>query len=272
MCKNMIRYFFGGVICLTILFSIQTAFADEELPLPEGKNIREWESISAVLVVEKRYSEAIIYLDKILDNEPNNLKALSNKAGLLIKLEQFSKSIELSDRVLEIDPNRISTLTNKAIALKMLKNYEDSFITFTKILILEPEDEKIKKMRAELLSGTPTIPTSDSRYEVHAQVIVYDKNGNLIGTVESTNARVLQSVFTESWWKRLSETDNISYSNGLEIFSKTNPIIPQDDYLGMITFERQMEGYNISIFELFLPMIQLEDKDSIQVQWTITKN
>ncbi len=199
------------------------------------------------------------------------MKALSNKAGLLIKLQKFEESLSLSNKVLEINPDRVSTLTNKAIAQKMLKEYEKSFITFTKIMILEPDNENVKKARANLLSGTPTISTTDSKYEVHAQIIVRDGNANLIATIESTNARVLESIFTESWWKRLGETNNLLYSNEMEIFSKTNPIIPQDDYIGMITFERQMEGYDINLFELFLPMIQLEETDTVQVQWTIIK-
>ncbi|GIT55532.1 MAG: hypothetical protein Ct9H300mP17_06910 [Candidatus Nitrosopelagicus sp.] len=123
----MIKSILIAIICLGVLFSVQTVFAEEELPLPEGKNIKEWESISAALVAEKRFSEAIIYLDKILEQEPDNLKALTNKAGLLAQLGNYSKSLSLSNKVLEIDPNRLSALTNKAIALKMLNEYEKSF-------------------------------------------------------------------------------------------------------------------------------------------------
>ena len=152
----MIRYFLSGIICIIILFSVQTAFAEEELPLPEGKNIKEWESISAALVAEKRFSEAIIYLDKILEQEPDNLKALTNKAGLLAQLGNFSKSLSLTNKVLEIDPDRLSALTNKAIALKMLNEYEKSFEVFTKILIIDPDNEKIKQARACLLYTSPS--------------------------------------------------------------------------------------------------------------------
>ena len=46
----MIKTIFTAIICLGILFSVQMTYAQEELPLPEGKNIKEWESISAALV------------------------------------------------------------------------------------------------------------------------------------------------------------------------------------------------------------------------------
>ena len=267
----MIKLAFSAIICLGVLFSIQVTYAEEELPLPEGKNIKEWESISAALIAEKRFSEAIIYLDKILEQEPDNLKALTNKAGLLAQLGNFSKSVNLSNKVLEIDPNRISALTNKAIALKMLKEYEKSFQVFTKILYIEPDNEKIKIARASLLSGTPTISTNDSEYEVHVLVTLRDKDDNLIAVTESNNARVLPSKFTEKWWNLLDEKGHISHFEKLEIFTDTKPLIPGDDYLGMITLEREMSGYNIHIFEVFIPMIQIEETDIGFVQWTIIK-
>jgi len=267
----MIKLIFSGIICLVILFSIQTAYAEEELPLPDGKNIKEWESISAALIAENRFSEAIIYFDKILEQEPHNLKALTNKAGLLAQLGNFSKSVNLSNKVLEIDPDRISALTNKAIALKMLKEYEESFLTFSKIISLEPDNKKIQNARAELLSGTPTIQTSNSKYEIHALVTIRDEKGNLIATTESTNARYLPSIFTEKWWQKVDESGNIVHSENKEIFTKINPIIPEEDYLGMLTLERSMSGYNINIFEIFIPMIQVEETDTAMVQWTIIK-
>ena len=268
----MIKFLILMLVCFTIIFSTHNVNAQEELPLPEGKNIKEWESISAALVSEDRFEEAITYLDKILEVDPENLKALSNKAGLLIKLEKFSESIELSNRVLEIDPNRISTLTNKAIALEMLKEYEKSFLIFSKIIYLEPENGAAQISRAKLLSETPTIPTDGSKYTVHALVTIRDMNGNLIATTESTNARYLPSLFTEKWWEQLEKKQVVEYTKDGKFFTKTNPLIPTDDYVGMLTLERQMSGYNISVFELFIPMIQVEKTDTAQVQWTIIKN
>ena len=267
----MIRLLLFSALCLSVLFSFQVAYAEDNLPLPEGKNIREWESISAALISEKRFDEAILYLDKILEQDPNNLKALSNKAGLLIQLERFSESLIISNRVLEVDPDRISTLTNKAIALKMLKEYEKSFLVFSKIISLEPENEAAQKSRAKLLSSTPTVSTSDSEYFVHALLVFRDVDGNLIGTVESSNARYLPSSFTDRWWESLDKKGVIVKIEKKEMFTKTNLLIPQDNYVGMITLEKDMSGYNVNIFELFIPMIQVEKTDVATVQWTIIK-
>ena len=268
----MIKPIFTSVICLGIIFSIQATYAEEELPLPEGKNIKEWESISAALVAEKRISEAVIYLDKILEQEPDNLKALSNKAGLLIQLEKFSESLDISDKVLEIDPNRISTLTNKAIALKMLEEYNRSFEIFTEILDLEPNNEKIKNAQANLLLSTPTVPTKDSRYYVHILVTIRDSNDNLIGVTESTNARFLDSEFTESWWSEIEKKKMISHNNEERKFQNVQTLIPEDDHIGMLTLEKEISGKSIHLFQVFSPLVQLETSDIVYIQWTIIKN
>ena len=269
----MIKTIFTAIICLGILFSIQTTYAQEELSLPEGKNIKEWESISAALVAEKRFSEAIIYLDKILEQEPDNLKALSNKAGLLIKLERFEESLDLSNKVLELDPNRISTLTNKAITLKMMKEYKESFKTFTKILEIDSNNMKIKNAQANLLLSTPTIPTKDSRYYVHVLVTIRDSNNNLIGVTESTNARFLDSEFTEKWWSDIEKKEIISYDNeGKGKFQNIQTLIPKDDYIGMLTLEKEISGKSIQLFQVFSPLVQLEISDIVYIQWTIIKN
>ncbi|MBC8252093.1 MAG: hypothetical protein H8E89_10970 [Candidatus Nitrosopelagicus sp.] len=268
----MNKLIFSGISCLILLFSVQMADAQEELPLPVGKNIKEWEAISAALVAEKRFNEAIIYLDKILDSEPDNLKALSNKAGLLIQLGKFLESVDISDKVLEMDKNRTSALINKSIALKMLGENEESFLTLSKILIVEPENEEVKKARANLLSLTPTVLlTSDSKYEVHASITIRDKNDNLIAVTESTNSRFLDSKFTESWWNDLGKMKYLKYDNGIEIFQKTNEVIVHEDHLGLVSLEKMIGKYTIQIFEVFVPMIQIEETDVVEITWTIVK-
>ena len=44
----MIKSILTAIICLGVLFSVQTTFAEEELPLPEGKNIKEWENSGGI--------------------------------------------------------------------------------------------------------------------------------------------------------------------------------------------------------------------------------
>ena len=63
----------------------------------------------------------------------------------------------------------------------------------------------------------------------------------------------------------------MKYENGYEIFQKENTMLSNDDHLGMITLEREMSGYDVNMFEVFIPLIQMEETDTANVQWTIIK-
>ena len=287
----MIKYVIFGIIGLVILFSLQNAYADNELLPSQEPNVNDMYYTFSTLVNDERFEESLIYADMILEKYPNNLDILTNKAGILIKLERYSESLIISNKVLEIEPDKISTLTNKAIALKMLKKYEETFLTFTKILMLTPEDETVQKARANVLSQTPTINTVYSetldipsfisnseesykiivQYEVHALVTLRNNAGELIGVTESTNSRFLPSVFTEKWWETLDNNGKIEHVDGVQIFRITNNMINQDDFIGQVHVEREMSGYKINMFQTFLPMIEIEKTDTSTVQWTIIK-
>lgn len=271
----MIRFLILGTICVSMLFALQVTYAEGDFSVSERDNIKKWFAISAVLLEERQFEEAISYLDRILKVEPDNIRALSNKAGALIQVEKFSESLDISNKVLKAEPDRITTLINKAIALKMLKEYESSYLVFTKILTLDTNEERIetvKKARANLLSGTPTISTNESKFDVHTLVTIRNVDGNLIGVVESTNARFLDSKFTEVWWNLMIKADKISLINEQEIYHDNQIMLPGNEHLGMLTLERVMSGYNINLFEVFTPMIELEESDKVDVQWTIIRN
>ena len=102
-------------------------------------------------------------------------------------------------------------------------------------------------------------------------VTLRDKDENLIAVTESNNARYLPSKFTEKWWSLLDEKGHITHLEKSEVFTDTKPLIPGDDYLGMITLERELDGFDIQVFQVFIPMIQIEETDRGLVQWTIIK-
>lgn len=257
------------ITCGFILSSPQI-FA-QELPLPEGKNIREWEAISVALVAEDRFDEAIVYLDKILEKEPTNLKAMSNKAGLLIQLERFSESLELSNQVLSIEPNRVSTLINKALALQNMKKFDDAYLTFIEILDIQPDNKDVSKAAGKLLSTIPTINSSQSEYEIHVQMVIRDKDGNLFATTESKNARVLPSVVTERYWDWLKSNGYVQTTQTGEVFTKSVKLNPFVDHVSFVTFDGEFGGYTITFFEAFVPMIPIKSDDKASVTWTIIK-
>jgi len=269
----MIRYFFGGVICLTILFSIQIAFADEELPLPEGKNVKEWYAIGIALISENRYEEAIKYYDKILEINPNDEKALLNKGSVLIELDRIEEAIKYYERIIEINPNNVKALASKGIALAHLQEYNDALVMIDKALLLDPDNEIVKGKKANFLSGAPTIPAHDSVYEIKFRIIVRDSSGSLISVSESTNTRYLPYEITdEIFAKGFDSKDTVMIDGTLyERVKKFEGEASVDDRSGMFSITTTLDGWMIDVFQAFTPMIIIEKDDVATIEWTILK-
>ena len=272
----MIKLVIMIVVCLGVLFSIQTTYADEELPLPEGENVREWESISAALMKEKRYEDAIIYLEKIIEYDSDNLRALSNKAGILIHLNEYEKSLKISNQILEIEPDRIATLQNKGVAQKMLKQYEQSYESFNRILELDPQNQQAPISISRTLGLMETISTVDSPYTIHGQFVIRDSEDSLIGVIESYNARYLPSEFFEQWWKDAKQKGYVISQNGVEKLEISDKHLQSEDHTGMFTWETSVNGNQellVMIFQIFIPMVEVNiNSDIIEQKVTIIKN
>ena len=69
------------------------------------------------------FEDALSYLDKILEINPNHQATLTNKGGVLIELGKNEDAIKYLDRALEINPDDVDTINNKAIALLRLGDF-----------------------------------------------------------------------------------------------------------------------------------------------------
>ena len=143
----------------------------------------------------------------------------------------------------------------------------DAIKNGAKIIITEKYKERFKKKILFLKNKNPRKLLSEFSVKLYKE-----KPNNLIAVTESNNARYLPSEFTEKWWNSLSEKNYLEYNDGYEIFQKENTMLSNDDHLGMLTLEREMNGYIVNVFEAFIPMIQMEETDTAKVQWTIIKN
>ena len=88
----MIRVFLSSIVCLVIFTSITNIEAQEEILPLKGENVKDWHAIAAALISNGRYEEAIKYYDKILEINPNHVKALASKGIALSFLKEWSEA------------------------------------------------------------------------------------------------------------------------------------------------------------------------------------
>ena len=127
-----------------LLFSLtQIVFAqDSTISLTEEENANNTATLISLLKAE-RFEEAMPYVDKILEINPNHTASLLNKGSILIKLDRSDESITYFDRLLKIEPNNIKGLSSKAAALSNIGETQRALDLYDKILSMEKNDEKI---------------------------------------------------------------------------------------------------------------------------------
>jgi tetratricopeptide (TPR) repeat protein len=69
------------------------------------------------------YNGAIVFYNKALAIDPNNIEALYNKGNALVKLGDSIGATVLYDKALAIDPTNKKVLHNKGLLLFKLGNY-----------------------------------------------------------------------------------------------------------------------------------------------------
>lgn len=82
--------------------------------------------------------EALVHYNRILDIDPNDVKAQLKIGNILGKHGKYSEAIEHYDKVLEINDYDILALINKGLALHYLERYDDAIKCYKIILDKNP--------------------------------------------------------------------------------------------------------------------------------------
>ena len=243
----------------------------------DAKNMNELNSITNKLLKEKKFEEALFYLDKILEIDPNHTTSLLNKGSALIELDRSEEALTYYDRLLAIDPDNIKGLTSKAAALANIGENLNALELYNKALSIDKDNEKIGTDMARLLSITPTVSSnhlenSDVKYDIHLRVTVRTTSGELVAVIEDSHGRYLPGSFTDYVFdqffeKETGEVNGQKFQIGkkLEIYQSDN------DYVGNFWYGAEMSNYNISVFEVYPPHVGVEPGDQLRVEWTISK-
>ena len=169
------------------------------------------------------------------------------------------------------ETNSLDILTNKAITLALDKQYEKALDRFNEILDLEPNNPVALEWIPKILNEIPAKSTINSEYVVHIQMTLRDEDGKLVSVLESTNARYVPTKFLEIWWNTLIDRGTIVNENGIEKLQITTSKNADLDHIGSFLWETEIAGKAVQIFEVYVPMMQYNDNEKVELQWTIIK-
>jgi len=87
----------------------------------------------------EKYDQALSYLDKALQIDPNNLRAQNAKGGVFIKIGKYEEALQYFENVLENDPNHLQALHNKIAVLGKLGLVDEAAPHIERLLELKPD-------------------------------------------------------------------------------------------------------------------------------------
>jgi len=102
------------------------------------------------LVNQGEGQQAITWLDKALTIDPTNIMALESKGAALQEMGKYQDAIGLYDRVLAIDPTDVYALGGKAASLYGSGQFQQAVTWIDKALEIDPNDGKVLQVKQTL--------------------------------------------------------------------------------------------------------------------------
>ena len=145
------------------------------------------EQIMIEKINDRKFDDALIYADKILDIDPENVNALNNKGGIFIELELYENAVNNFDSALRLDVNNTGILNNKGIALIQQQKVVESFEAFYKSLTIDPTNQIAYEYTKKIMQNMNWVDETNNGYAV---LTIRDANGNLVGYTRANSISV----------------------------------------------------------------------------------
>ncbi|MCG9910404.1 MAG: hypothetical protein MH137_03805 [Flavobacteriales bacterium] len=98
------------------------------------KSSEEYHREANKLEQEEKFKEAILLLDKAIEKDPNNIKALLDRAFDKSTIEDFKGAIDDYTKVIELDPDNGLAYLNRGKNKNRLEDYKGAIADFDKAI------------------------------------------------------------------------------------------------------------------------------------------
>lgn len=92
-----------------------------------------------IAFLEEDYDAVLKMTKKILEDDPQNISALIDKARALCQKDNVDAAIEITDQVLTLDPENACALHNKALYQFYQDNLGDALVNLNKSMAYDPD-------------------------------------------------------------------------------------------------------------------------------------
>ena len=103
-----------------------------------------------IMIIDGYYKEAEIMINQRLADDPDDEKALFQKAFIQHLQEEYTKLLNREDRILASDPKNVNALINKGFALANLSREEEALKVADKALSVDPDNLMALSNKAQI--------------------------------------------------------------------------------------------------------------------------
>jgi len=130
-------------------YDLAMSYFDRVLEI-EPDNLKALNANGVISAKTEKYDDALLYFDKILEIEPDNVDVLNNKAALFLELGKQDNAMQHIDRILEIEPDNVQALYTKGEIHLKKKDYEQALSYLDRVLQIEPDNLKALNAKGSL--------------------------------------------------------------------------------------------------------------------------
>ena len=106
----------------------------------EGYNPSESDNEIDIMIVDGFYKEAEVLVDQRLETNPEDDKALFQKAFIQHLQREYEGLLAREEKALQHDPDNVNALINKGFVLANLNREDEALATLNKALSLDPDN------------------------------------------------------------------------------------------------------------------------------------
>ena len=139
-------------------------------------NIKKIMDNGLIALKNNKTDVALDCFNEVLELEPENKIAWTNKGIVLRKMGKLGESLECYNKALEIDPDFSNALMNKARTLKLQKKFDLALFTYEEILELYPDHaealEESESVRSLLAKNVKVISETDKKKQIDNETML----------------------------------------------------------------------------------------------------
>lgn len=242
----------------------------------DPKDVRALIEKSLILHAKGNVTAALGILNKTLEIDPNNVNATLDKGIVLTGLGRWDEASKYINKTLAMDPNNVKALTDQAIILSFHHKNHEALNSINKALSIDPSNVDAINDKLAIYNAIGMVPiTSKSNFTLYFQLEIQNSAGQMVAYVESPQS-LLQYLNDTTILNHILDSANVTETvvkdgKKYDIIKMRNFVAPNGTGFNGVDRFVINDTSPIVTFMGQLHGYTFEQGDTITELWTVTR-